>query len=204
MKNAYIELSFSMRENMNKRKSNNFSFFFYLGKNNVFTALLTRKEFSQTELLIKSNFTRETIKLGFSSHLFPISLTSFVINNCEVGIEKLENGNLTQYKARLRSCEYQKAHERYFIFDLRYNSGDNVQMYSLDKNEPAFKRYSQYSKYATTYYGSEEKDVYYAILNFQALIADDITVENFRFLSVYDKNLYGDSDLSSHHWIYNL
>lgn len=86
---------------------------------------------SLTELLIKSNFRRETIKLGFSSYLFPISLTSFVINNCEVGIEKLENGNLTEYKARLRNCEYQEAHERYFMFDLRYNSGDNVQMNHL-------------------------------------------------------------------------
>lgn len=187
---------------MNERIS--YIFLFYSGKNNVFTVLLTRKEFSQSELLIKSNFTRETIKLGFSSYLFPISLTSFVINNCEVGIEKLENGNLTEYKARLRNCEYQEAHERYFMFDLRYNSGDNVQMYSLDKNETAFKRYSQYSKYATTYYASEEKDVFYAILNFPALIADDITVENFRFLSVYDKNLYGDSILGSHHWIYNI
>lgn len=123
----------------------------------MFTVLLTRKEFSQ--LLIKSNFTRETIKLGLSSFLFPISLTSIVINTCEVGIEKLENGNLTEYKARLRNCEYQEAHERYFMFDLRYNSRDNVQMYSLDKNEPAFKRYSQYSKFATTYFSSDEKDV---------------------------------------------
>lgn len=104
MKDAYIELSFSIRENMNERIS--YIFLFYSGKNNVFTVLLTRKEFSQSELLIKSNFTRETIKLGFRSYLFPISLTSFVINNCEVGIEKLENGNLTEYKARLRNCEY--------------------------------------------------------------------------------------------------
>lgn len=170
----------------------------------MFAVLLTRKEFSETEFIIKSNTTRETIKLDFKRYIAPIPLTSFVINNCEVGIEKLENGNLTEYKARLRNCAYQEAHERYFMFDLLYKSGNNVQMYSLDKNEPAFQRYSQYSKYAKTYYTSEEKDVYYAILNFPALKADDITVENFRFLSVYDKNLYGDSILNGHNWIYNL
>lgn len=187
---------------MNKRIS--YIFLFLFRKKQCVHSSVDKKGIQQTKLFIKSNFTRETIKLGFSSYLFPISLTSFVISNCEVRIEKLENGNLTEYKARLRNCEYQEVHERYFMFDLHYNSGDNVQMYSLDKNEPAFKRYSQYSKYATTYYASEEKDVYYAILNFPALIADDITVEHFRFLSVNDKNLYGDSILGSHHWMYNL
>lgn len=170
----------------------------------MFTVLLTRKGFSQTELFIKSNSTRETIKLDFNGYIGPIPLTSFVINKCEVGFEKLENGNLTEIRARVRNCAYQEAHERYFMFDLRYKSGDTVQMYSLDKNEPAFQRYSKYSKYATTYYSSEEKNVYYAILNFPALKADDITVENFRFLSVYDKNIYGDSILNGHQWIYNF
>lgn len=170
----------------------------------MFRVLLTKKEFSETELIMESNTTRETIELDFKIYIAPIPLTSFVINNCEVGIEKLENGHLTEYKARLKNCAYQEAHERYFMFDLRFKSGDNVQMYSLDKNDPSFQRYSQYSKYAETYYTSEEKDVYYAILNFPSLKADDITVENFRFLSVYDKNLYGDSFLTEHHWIYNL
>lgn len=65
------------------------------------------------------------------------------------------------------------------MFDFCYNLGDNVQMYLFDKNEFVFKCYSQYLKYVMIYYGSEEKDVYYVILNFLVLIVDDIIVENF-------------------------
>lgn len=52
-------------------------------------------------------------------------------------------------------------------------------MYLFDKNEFVFKCYSQYLKYVMIYYVSEEKDVYYVILNFLVLIVDDIIIENF-------------------------
>ncbi|XP_011416382.3 uncharacterized protein [Magallana gigas] len=181
-------------------------------ENDVFSARLTTSEFNleanspygSRMLKIKSNSTKEAMGILFNLNSKARTETTFPLNNCEIEIEKRENGTQTKYKARVENCADEDGFDKYFVLDLNFKSGDASQIYSKDLNGPDIQRVSKYFKYAKTYYTSTERDTYYTILNNPALEADEITITNFYFTVSSRSNLFSDYLHSLYYWDYYI
>lgn len=186
------------------------------GENNVYSALMTTSEynfeanspFGSRMLIIKSKSTKETLRILFNLNPKARSETVFPLNNCEIGIEKRQNGTQTNYIARAKNCADLDGFEKYFVLDLNFKSGEAAQIYSKNLYGQDIQRVSKYFKYAKTYYIGNEKDAYYTTLNIPAMESEGITVTNFHF-TVSSKpadrtSLFGDNIYSTYYWNYYI
>lgn len=184
------------------------------GENNVFTTVMTTSEYNfeantmygSRALIIKSDSTKESMRILFNLNSKARTETTFPLNNCKIEIEKRENGTQTEYKAILSNCADEEGFEKYFVLDLNFKSGEASQIYSKDLNSQDIQRVSKYFKYAKTYYTSNERDTYYTILNVPALEADEITITNFHFTvsSKSSRSLFSDDLHSTYYWNYYI
>lgn len=174
------------------------------GENNMFVAVFTNKKYRYNQwITLTSASTRETMYL-FSNGNYKIrSQTDFVENTCDIGVEKYEKGNITEYVATVRNCADQDKLSTYFNCLLSDLSGGSVQWGSRDLNDPGSPSIRKYFKYVDTYYTRSEKGVYYAVLNHPAMRADNITLERFGFVMyVIEPN---DSAIAaSHYWYFDI
>lgn len=117
---------------------------------------------------MKSNSTKETVKVLIFPETKSRTQITFPINDCQIGIEKYEHGTQTIYKARVKNCD--GFHKYWYIILLP--SG------SVRVEWDAF--YSYNPKYVKTL-TSNDKDTYSIILNNSALKHDGITIRKFNF-----------------------
>uniref|UniRef100_A0A8W8NXA3 Uncharacterized protein n=1 Tax=Magallana gigas TaxID=29159 RepID=A0A8W8NXA3_MAGGI len=111
-------------------------------ENDVFSVRLTTSEFNleanspygSRMLKIKSNSTKEAMGILFNLNSKARTETTFPLNNCEIEIEKRENGTQTEYKARVENCADEDGFDKYFVLNLNFKSGDASQIYSMDLN----------------------------------------------------------------------
>lgn len=66
-------------------------------------------------LVLKSDATRETLRVLLNYNNANRSQTMFIENSCEVGIEKIQRGYLTEYIGTVKNCGYHNAVNEYFV-----------------------------------------------------------------------------------------
>lgn len=182
----------------------------FLGENNVFSALMTTREksfnanspYGSRMLTIKSNPTKETLSVFIDLNSKSRTQTTFPINNCLIGIEKLENGNQTQYKATVKNCAIEDGFEKYFMLTLKFKPWGSSTIHSTE--ELKVQNIEDF-KYAKTYYTSDDIDTFYTILNNPALEADGVTTADFQFqVSYWNPSRVGDDIVANYYWKYNI
>lgn len=117
---------------------------------------------------MKSNSTKEIVKVYIFRKTKSRTQITFPINDCQLGIEKYEHGTQTIYKARVKNCD--GFHKGWYIILLPPGS--------VDVEYDAF--YSENPKYVKKL-TSNDKDTYSIILNNSALKHDGITIRKFHF-----------------------
>lgn len=128
--------------------------------------------------------------------------TTFPINNCQIGIEKLENGNQTQYKATVKNCAVEDRFEKYFMLTLKFKPWGSSTIHSTE--ELKVQNIEDF-KYAKTYYTSDDIDTFNTILNNPALEADGVTTTDFQFqVSYWNPSRLGDDIVANYYWKYNI
>ncbi|XP_065921679.1 uncharacterized protein [Magallana gigas] len=174
------------------------------GENNMFEAVFTNRKYKYDQwITLKSTSTRETVNLISNNNYDMRAQTIFVENSCEVGVEKYERGDITEYVATVRNCAAQDKLSTYFSCLLVDQSGGSIQWGSRDLNYPGSPTIREYFKYVDTYYTRSEKGVYYAVLNYPAMKADNITLERFGFVLYVIEPNYS-AIAASHYWFYNI
>lgn len=156
-------------------------------------------------LTLKSESEQETLKLYINGN-YNYRTQTFVENSCDFGIEKIQKGTRTEYKATVRNCAESKPISKYFIADLHDKSGDIIQISSRKLRPQENYHVSEYYKYVDSYYKSDEDDIYYAILNYPAMEADGFILQSFSFV-LYVSEGYdytGDTIAVIQAWVYDL
>lgn len=98
------------------------------GENNMFEAVFTNRKYKYDQwITLKSTSTRETVNLISNDNYDMRAQTVFVENSCEVGVEKYERGNITEYVATVRNCADQDKLSTYFSCLLVDQSGGSIQ-----------------------------------------------------------------------------
>lgn len=125
---------------------------------------------------------------------------SFIVNSCDVGIEKLQNDTHTEYKATVRNCQDSETISKYFMAYVRHPSGNVGQLthreFSPPGNEPTE---------IIRYYQSNERDIYYAVLNHPAMKVDGVTLQSLWFvLYVPESNVHGVAVAARYYWYYDI
>lgn len=164
------------------------------------TAIFSHFTYSEEWLTLKSESIRETLTMLTSFNPSFRTQDSFIVNNCDVGIEKLQNDTHSEYKATVRNCQDSEAISKYFMAYVRFPSGNVGQLthseFSPPENEPAK---------IIRYYQSNERDIYYAVLNHPAMEADGVTLQSLWFvLYVPDSYEHGIAPVARYFWSYDI
>lgn len=94
----------------------------------MFEAVFTNRKYKYDQwITLKSTSTRETVNLISNDNYDMRAQTVFVENSCEVGVEKYERGNITEYVATVRNCADQDKLSTYFSCLLVDQSGGSIQ-----------------------------------------------------------------------------
>lgn len=129
-------------------------------------------------VFMKSTSKKESVRVLIEPKPKSRTQTTFPLNVCQFGIEKYEHGTQTKYEARVKNCD---GFSPSFQFTLNFKPSGSARIYSRDLNGQGIQRFSEYFKYAKTYYISSDKDTYYAILNNRAMKEDGVTITDFQF-----------------------
>lgn len=138
-------------------------------------------------LIMKSNSTKESVRVIIPSESKSSTQTTFPLNDCQIGIEKSEHGTQTKYKARVKNCVY----GRNFNIDLKQPGSVNIQY--NPQNSKYVKRYT-----------SDDKETYYIILNNRALKDDGVTITDFSFYITTSMQTPRDDIAAASMWSYDL
>lgn len=177
------------------------------GESSMVTAILSNNNDNfRRWLVMKSESKSETVKLFLNYNFNIRTQTTFVLNSCDVGIEKTQKESRTEYKTTLENCAGGETLSKYFIAFIRDKSGKLVQLSSRDLSTPDNGRIMEYYKYVDTYYTSIENDIYYAILNYPAMENDGVVLESFGFVLYVSEgyDLKGDDIAVSQIWYYDI
>lgn len=177
-----------------------------LGNSNEFEAYIRNGHSNYNSwLVLKSDATRETLRVLLNYNYANRSQTMFIENSCEVGIEKIQRGYLTEYIGTVKNCGYHNAVNEYFVVGLRVNNTEQIVSIASRHLKSTEIMHEEYLKYVDTY-RSKENDMYYAFLNHQAMEEDGVTVESIRFeLWVNEQDAYtGDAIAGVRIWKFNI
>uniref|UniRef100_K1QPN9 Uncharacterized protein n=1 Tax=Magallana gigas TaxID=29159 RepID=K1QPN9_MAGGI len=137
-------------------------------------------------LILKSNSTRESLTLLLIYKSANRLQTTFVENSCEIGIEKTEIGNQTEYKATTRNCGNNNVVRETFKVVLAFSKTEKTE--NIITRYPGEAVYENHLKYVDTY-KVENEDTYYAIFKWPAMEKDGVTLDGLSFeLWVNEKN----------------
>lgn len=89
----------------------------------------------------------------------------FIEISYEVGIEKTERGYQTEYIGTMKNCGYHNVVNEFFVVGLGVNNTEKIASRHMKLTDIM---HDEYLKYVDTYKG-KENDMYYAILNHQAM-----------------------------------
>lgn len=177
-----------------------------LGNSNEFEAYIRNGHSNYNSwLVLKSDATRETLRVLLNYNYANRSQTMFIENSCEVGIEKIQRGYLTEYIGTVKNCGYHNAVNEYFVVGLRVNNTEQIVSIASRHLKSTEIMHEEYLKYVDTYRG-KENDMCYAFLNHQAMEEDGVTVESIRFeLWVNEQDAYtGDAIAGVRIWKFNI
>lgn len=163
-------------------------------------AIFSNKRYSEKWLTLESKSKRESLEMLTSFNPDYSTQDSFIVNSCDIGIEELQNDTHTEYKATVRNCQDCKAISKYFMAYVRGQSGDVFQLayseFSPPENEPVeIIRYDQ----------SDNRDIYYAVLNHPVMEAEGVTLQSLWFVFyVRDRYINGHVPIAWYFWHYDI
>lgn len=129
-------------------------------------------------LVLQSGSTRESLTLLLKYKSANRSQTTFVENSCEIGIEKTEIGNQTEYKATTRNCDNNNVVRDTFSVGLTSSKTEKTE--NIITRYPGEAVNENHLKYVDTYKVQNE-DTYYAIFKWPAMEKDGVTLDSLSF-----------------------
>ena len=155
-------------------------------------------------LTLTSSSTQEKLMLMFSYNYEERSQTYFIENQCQIGIEKLKKGILTEYKGTMKNCGEHDVIKEFFYVSLKNKTKQIVNIASRYPEYPEAIQ-EKYLRYVDTY-RRNGTDNFYAFLNYHAMNVDDVTLESLRFeLWVSEKNAFqGDAIAGIRIWQFDI
>lgn len=129
-------------------------------------------------LVLKSSSTRESLTLLLKYKSANRFQTTFIENSCEIGIEKTELGNQTQYKATTRNCGNNNVVRDTFSVGLTFTKTEKTE--NIITRYPGEAINENHLKYVDTY-KVENEDTYYAIFKWPAMEKDGVTLDGLSF-----------------------
>lgn len=162
--------------------------------------IFSNKRYSEKWFTLESKSKRESLEMLTSFNPDYSTQDSFIVNSCDIGIEELQNDTHTEYKATVRNCQDSEAISKYFMAYVRGQSGNVFQLTHSEFSPP-----ENESVKIIRYYQSDERDIYYAVLNHPVMEAEGVTLQSLWFVFyVQDRYINGRAPIARYLWHYDI